>query len=128
MPRTAVLIVAAGVGERAGGGIPKQYRLLHGLPMLRRSALAFADHPGIALLQVMIGPGQEARAAEALDGLEHLPFMTGGATRQETVRRGLEALAAHKPDYVLIHDAARPFVSRGLIDNLIAALESGAPA
>ncbi len=128
MPRTAVLIVAAGVGERAGGGIPKQYRLLHGLPMLRRSALAFADHPGIALLQVMIGPGQETRAAEALDGLACLPFVTGGATRQETVRRGLEALAAHKPDFVLIHDAARPFVSRDLIDRLVATLESGTPA
>ncbi|HUO94255.1 MAG TPA: bifunctional 2-C-methyl-D-erythritol 4-phosphate cytidylyltransferase/2-C-methyl-D-erythritol 2,4-cyclodiphosphate synthase [Rhizomicrobium sp.] len=123
MSRTAVLIVAAGVGERAGGGIPKQYRLLHGLPMLRRSVLAFAGHPGIAFVQVMIGPGQESRAAQALDGIEHQPFVTGGETRQETVRRGLEALAEHKPDFVLIHDAARPFVSRALIDALIAALK-----
>ena len=128
MPRTAVLIVAAGVGERAGGGIPKQFRLLGGQSMLGRSARAFADHPGIALLQVMIGQGQDSRAAEALEGVSHLPFVTGGATRQESVRRGLEALAAHKPDYVLIHDAARPFVSRALIDNLIAALERGVPA
>ena len=126
MPRTAVLIVAAGVGERAGGGIPKQYRVLHGQPMLRRSVAAFVGH--IPLIQVVIGPGQEARAGEALAGLDVLPFVTGGATRQESVRRGLEALAPHKPDYVLIHDAARPFVSRGLIDSLVAALEKGAPA
>jgi len=128
MSRTAVLIVAAGVGERAGGGTPKQFRLLHGLPMLRRSVLAFAGHPDIAFIQVMIGPGQDARATETLEGIERLPFVTGGATRQETVRRGLEALAAHKPDFVLIHDAARPFVSRALIDRLVAMLKSGSPA
>jgi 2-C-methyl-D-erythritol 4-phosphate cytidylyltransferase / 2-C-methyl-D-erythritol 2,4-cyclodiphosphate synthase len=128
MPRTAVLIVAAGVGERAGGGMPKQFRLLSRVPMLRRSVLAFAEHPDIALIQIVIGPGQETRAAETLDRIDRLPFVTGGATRQDSVRRGLEALAAHKPDFVLIHDAARPFVSRALIDNLIAALKGGAPA
>lgn len=128
MSRTAVLIVAAGVGERAGGGMPKQFRPLGGVPMLRRSVLAFAGNPEIMAVQVVIGPGQEARAAEALEGLDPLPFVTGGATRQELVRRGLEALAAHKPDFVLIHDAARPFVSRELIANLIAALTGGVPA
>jgi 2-C-methyl-D-erythritol 4-phosphate cytidylyltransferase / 2-C-methyl-D-erythritol 2,4-cyclodiphosphate synthase len=128
MPRTAVLIVSAGVGERAGGDIPKQFRLLQGVPMLRRSALAFAGHPDIAAVQVVIGPGQEARAQNALAGLDMLPFVTGGASRQESVRRGLEALAAHKPVFVLIHDAARPFVSRDLIANLIAALAKGAAA
>src|SRR5215472_8976459 len=110
MPRTAVLIVAAGVGERAGGGIPKQYRLLHGVPMLRRSVAAFAGHSDIAAIQVVIGAGQEGMAGAALAGLDLLPFVTGGVTRQESVRRGLEALAAHDPDFVLIHDAARPFV------------------
>jgi 2-C-methyl-D-erythritol 4-phosphate cytidylyltransferase/2-C-methyl-D-erythritol 2,4-cyclodiphosphate synthase len=128
MPRTAVLIVAAGVGERAGGGVPKQFRLLHGVPMLRRSVLAFVENPQIAAVQVVIGPGQDAKAADTLAGLDHLPFVTGGATRQESVRLGLEALVAHKPDFVLIHDAARPFVSSALIADLIAALTAGAPA
>ncbi|MGB8364509.1 MAG: bifunctional 2-C-methyl-D-erythritol 4-phosphate cytidylyltransferase/2-C-methyl-D-erythritol 2,4-cyclodiphosphate synthase [Rhizomicrobium sp.] len=124
----AVLIVAAGQGERAGGGIPKQFRLLHGMPMIRRSVGAFAAHPDIALIQVVTGPGQDAHAATALAGLRLQPLVTGGATRQESVRRGLEALSAHQPDFVLIHDAARPFVSKGLIDNLIAALVGGAAA
>ena len=128
MPRTAVLIVAAGVGERAGGGIPKQYRLLHGVPMLRRSVAAFAGHSDIAAIQVVIGAGQEGMAGAALAGLDLLPFVTGGVTRQESVRRGLEALAAHDPDFVLIHDAARPFVSPALIGDLITALGSGAAA
>src|SRR5215469_12938073 len=93
MPRTAVLIVAAGLGERAGGGVPKQYRQLNGVPMLRRSVAAFAGNPDIAAIQVVIGAGQESLARDALAGLDLLPFVTGGATRQESVRRGLEALA-----------------------------------
>lgn len=128
MSRTAVLIVAAGVGERAGGGIPKQFRYLHGIPMLRRSVVAFVADPLIDRIQVVIGPGQETQAEDALTGLAHLPFVTGGTTRQESVRRGLEALAAHSPDYVLIHDAARPFVSQTLLGALIAALSGGAVA
>jgi 2-C-methyl-D-erythritol 4-phosphate cytidylyltransferase/2-C-methyl-D-erythritol 2,4-cyclodiphosphate synthase len=128
MPRTAVLIVAAGMGERAGGGVPKQYRLLGGLPMLRRSVLAFTGNSAICDVQVVIGPGQRDRAAEALAGLSLRPFVTGGATRQESVRLGLEALTGEAPDFVLIHDAARPFVSGTLIAALIAALGEGASA
>lgn len=128
MSRTAVLIVAAGVGERAGGGIPKQFRPLGGMAMLRRSVLAFEGHTDIDAVQVVIGPGQDAQAEDALAGLDHLPFVTGGTTRQESVRRGLEAIAGRNPDFVLVHDAARPFVSKTLIGNLIAALDRGAPA
>jgi len=128
MPRTAVLIVAAGAGERAGGGIPKQFRRLLGVPMLRRSVVAFVADPAIERIQVVIGPGQESHAEEALNGLALLPLVTGGATRQESVRRGLEVLAAHSPDFVLIHDAARPFVSGTLLGALIAALNGGAAA
>lgn len=125
MPSVAVVIVSAGVGERAGGGAPKQFRLLGGIPMLRRSVAAFA---GLGPVQVVVGAGQEERSQAVLDGLDVLPLVRGGMSRQDSVRLGLEALAAHQPDFVLIHDAARPFVSRPLIDALVAALEAGAPA
>jgi len=122
MLRIAVLIVAAGKGERSGFGLPKQYESLAGKPMLRRSVEAFGD----AVIQVVIGPGQETMAGDALAGLALPPSVTGGATRQDSVRRGLEALENHEPDFVLIHDAARPLVPARVIGNVIAALEKGA--
>jgi 2-C-methyl-D-erythritol 4-phosphate cytidylyltransferase/2-C-methyl-D-erythritol 2,4-cyclodiphosphate synthase len=122
MPKTAILIVAAGKGERAGTSLPKQYEPLAGRPMLRRTVEAFAGWP----VHVVIGLGQEDLAAAALRGLALPPLVTGGATRQESVRRGLEALAADAPDFVLIHDAARPLVSARLTAAVIAALEDGA--
>ena len=127
MPRLAILVVAAGKGERAGSAIPKQYARLLGRPMLRRAVEAFAAYRD-ALVQVMIAAGQEEFCRKAMDGLALRPPVLGGATRQETVRLGLEALAAASPDFVLIHDAARPLVSRKLIDGVIAALEAGAEA
>src|ERR1700739_2920902 len=100
--RIAVLIVAAGKGERSGRARPKQYESLGGKPMLRRSAEAFGDLPATTI-SVVIGPGQEALYAAAMsDG--PAPVM-GGARRQDSVRLGLEALAKNPPDYVLIHDA-----------------------
>jgi len=122
MSRTAVLIVAAGKGERAGTSLPKQYERLAGRPMLRRTVEAFRAYP----VQLVIGAGQEAMAAAALTGLALPTPVIGGASRQESVRRGLEALAANPPDYVLIHDAARPLVSSKTIAAVVAALESGA--
>src|SRR3569623_1418384 len=122
MPRLAVLIVAAGKGERAGTALPKQYEHLGGQPMLRRTVQAFQGYP----VRVVIGPGQDSLAAEALKGLSLPARVTGGATRQESVRRGLEALAAEVPDFVLIHDAARPLVSRRVIADVVKALEGGA--
>ena len=122
MPKTAILIVAAGKGERAGTGLPKQYEFLAGQPMLRRTVQAFAGFS----VQVVIGPGQDALAAAALQGLALPAPVTGGATRQESVRKGLEALAADAPDFVLIHDAARPLISPKVIAAVVAALEGGA--
>jgi 2-C-methyl-D-erythritol 4-phosphate cytidylyltransferase/2-C-methyl-D-erythritol 2,4-cyclodiphosphate synthase len=122
MSRIAVLIVAAGKGERAGLGLPKQYERLSGQPMLRRTVEAFRGHR----VQVVIGGGQQELAASALAGLNVPEPVLGGASRQESVRRGLEALSADAPDYVLIHDAARPLISRQVIDAVIAALEAGA--
>jgi len=127
MPRIAVLIVAAGKGERAGTSLPKQYERLGGRPLLRRTVEAFEGYS----VQVVIGAGQQEMAAAALAGLALPAPVTGGATRQESVRRGLEALAQEAPakdapDFVLIHDAARPLISPGVIQAVIGALESGA--
>src|SRR5262249_35000264 len=122
MTRTAVLIVAAGKGERAGTSLPKQYEPLAGRPLLRRSVEAFGAYP----VQVVIGAGQEDLAAAALAGVALRPPVAGGASRQESVRRGLEALAPDAPDYVLIHDAARPLISAKVIACVVAALEAGA--
>jgi 2-C-methyl-D-erythritol 4-phosphate cytidylyltransferase/2-C-methyl-D-erythritol 2,4-cyclodiphosphate synthase len=128
MSGVAVLIVAAGKGERAGGTSPKQFAPLLGKPMLRWTLEAFARHPSVASIQVAIGEQQDDLYATAVEGLNLLPPITGGATRQESVRRGLEALATAAPDLVLIQDAARPLVSNRLIDAVIAALEGGVDA
>jgi 2-C-methyl-D-erythritol 4-phosphate cytidylyltransferase / 2-C-methyl-D-erythritol 2,4-cyclodiphosphate synthase len=121
MPRIAVLIVAAGKGERAGRAGPKQYEPLAGQPMLKRTVEAFTGLP----VRVVIGPGQDAFYQAAMGPGVPAPI-TGGARRQDSVRLGLEALAGDAPDFVLIHDAARPLVSHALIERVIAALQAGA--
>jgi 2-C-methyl-D-erythritol 4-phosphate cytidylyltransferase/2-C-methyl-D-erythritol 2,4-cyclodiphosphate synthase len=125
MPSVAVLIVAAGKGERAGLDAPKQYAPLAGKALLRWTAETFA---GTGVLQIVIGADQEESCRTALGGLAHLAPVTGGATRQDSVRAGLEALAKDAPDFVLIHDAARPLVPRAVIARVVVALESGADA
>jgi 2-C-methyl-D-erythritol 4-phosphate cytidylyltransferase/2-C-methyl-D-erythritol 2,4-cyclodiphosphate synthase len=122
LAKIAVLIVAAGKGERAGTELPKQYERLAGKPMLRQTVEAFSGYQ----VQVVIGAGQEDLAGRALDGLALPAPVTGGATRQQSVRLGLEALAKDAPDFVLIHDAARPLISRKVIGDVIGALEAGA--
>ena len=126
MSRIAVLIVAAGKGERAGLGLPKQYERLAGQPLLRRTVDAFQASSLKCHIQVVIGAGQQELAAGALAGLDIPPPVLGGATRQESVRLGLEALSTLAPDYVLIHDAARPLISRAVIAAVVGALEAGA--
>lgn len=122
-PRITALIVAAGSGSRAGGEDPKQFRLVRGQPMLRHSYSALAAHPEIDGVVVAIGEEQEQDAQTALSGLPPAIFVTGGATRRESVLNGLEAIAkAGGADFVLIHDAARPFLSARIIDDLINAL------
>ena len=121
MSRIAVLIVAAGNGSRSGRANPKQYEALNGVPMLALTNAAFAPLP----VTVVIGPGQEAQYRAALGNDAPAPVI-GGARRQDSVRLGLEALEKEKPDFVLIHDAARPLVSRAVIDGVVAALEAGA--
>jgi len=118
----AAVIVAAGRGERAGGGIPKQYRDIAGEPMIRPTLRAFLNHPSVGVVQPVIGGGDEEAFRAATAGLAKLLApVAGGATRQASVRAGLDALAARAPALVLIHDAARPFLSPGLIGRAIAA-------
>ncbi len=114
------LIVAAGTGERAGGGVPKQYRTIAGKPALRWAVEAMIGHPATHSTRVVIGEGQREQAAVALDGLHVGDFIRGGAERADSVRAGLAAIGG---DAVLVHDAARPFCPPAVVDRLIAALE-----
>jgi 2-C-methyl-D-erythritol 4-phosphate cytidylyltransferase / 2-C-methyl-D-erythritol 2,4-cyclodiphosphate synthase len=122
MRHCLALVMAAGSGVRLGGDLPKQYRDLGGVPMLRRSIQAFSAHPAIDGAQVVIAADQAELYAAATAGMALPPPVIGGATRQASVRRGLEALLEEPPALVLVHDAARPFASRDLIDRVIAAL------
>jgi len=127
VPSVAVVVVAAGRGVRAGGGLPKQYRELAGEPVIRSSLSLFSWHGQIGPVQAVINPDDRALYEAAAKGLRLLPPVSGGATRQASVRAGLEALTAAKPDIVLVHDAARPFCSSELVARAIAACaKSGA--
>lgn len=123
---TAALIVAAGRGTRAGGQIPKQYQKLGGRALLRHSLDACLGHPALDPVLVVIHPDDMTAYQAAAAGLEQhpklLPPCSGGPSRQESVRLGLEVLAARNPAAVLIHDAARPFLRQAGIDALLAAL------
>jgi 2-C-methyl-D-erythritol 4-phosphate cytidylyltransferase/2-C-methyl-D-erythritol 2,4-cyclodiphosphate synthase len=123
MPGNLALVVAAGRGHRLGGGTPKQYLPLAGLPLLRHSLAAFASHPRIDAVAAVIAADDRALYESAAAGLDLLPPIAGGATRQESVRNGLEALAARNPARVLIHDAARPFVDSAIIGRVLDALD-----
>jgi 2-C-methyl-D-erythritol 4-phosphate cytidylyltransferase/2-C-methyl-D-erythritol 2,4-cyclodiphosphate synthase len=126
--RIAAVVVAGGRGLRAGGDLPKQYRSIAGEPVIRPSLAAFAHHPDICAVQPVIHPDDVALLEQAAGGLELLPAVPGGATRQASVRAGLEALARERPDLVLVHDAARPFVSNALIARAIAAASASGAA
>jgi 2-C-methyl-D-erythritol 4-phosphate cytidylyltransferase / 2-C-methyl-D-erythritol 2,4-cyclodiphosphate synthase len=127
MTATCALIVAAGRGTRFGGDLPKQYLPLGGATVLRHAVNASAAHPRIAGVLVAIRPEDRALFDRAVAGLSVLPPVPGGAERQDSVRFGLEALAEHKPERVLIHDGARPFPDAALIGRVIDGLDR-APA
>lgn len=126
----AVLVVAAGRGQRFGGGLPKQYRDLGGRPVLGHSLATFAAHPEVRRVRAVIHPDDRPLYDHAAAGLPLLEPVPGGASRQESVRLGLESLATldPAPDLVLIHDGARPLVDAGLISRVIAALGEAAGA
>src|SRR5690348_5032659 len=127
MSGTYAVIVAAGRGTRVGGTLPKQYLPLGGGTVLRHAVAAFATHARLAGVQVVTRDEDRAVFDKALAGMALLPPVPGGAERQDSVRLGLEALAAHSPDRVLIHDGARPFPDAALIDRVIEGLDR-APA
>lgn len=121
--KTVALIVAAGTGSRAGGETPKQYRRLQGRSLLAH-AIDGLGHPRIDGVLVVIGEGQHEAYGEALGGRDLPAPVVGGATRQQSVRNGLEAVARQGGfDRVLIHDAARPFLPAGVIERLLDALD-----
>ncbi len=120
----AAIIVAAGKGVRAGGAVPKQFAQLCGKPMLMHSVTALSSHPAITETTLVAGEGQEDDAREKLgESLNFVRLVTGGAERRDSVRAGLEALEGKGVTRVLIHDAARPFLSAAVIDALLAALD-----
>jgi 2-C-methyl-D-erythritol 4-phosphate cytidylyltransferase/2-C-methyl-D-erythritol 2,4-cyclodiphosphate synthase len=115
-------IVAAGRGERAGGGMPKQYRMLAGRPVLAWSVAAFAEDPRCTQIIIAAPPGGVDEARRHLGAAaDPCRFVEGGATRTASVANAVEAATQ---ETVLIHDAARPLVSRAILDGLLAALDS----
>ncbi|PLX39474.1 MAG: bifunctional 2-C-methyl-D-erythritol 4-phosphate cytidylyltransferase/2-C-methyl-D-erythritol 2,4-cyclodiphosphate synthase [Hyphomicrobiales bacterium] len=125
-PLVAAIIVAGGRGSRAADPAddrPKQYRTLAGKPVIARTLCSFRDHPRVTRIVTVIHRDDAdafADAVSAIGGPHESAF--GGATRQASVLAGLEALAGDPPDIVLIHDAARPFVSAQTIDRVVDAL------
>lgn len=127
--KVTALIVCAGRGTRMGPGAPKQYRRLGGAAVLRHTAEAFLRHPTITSVAVVIHAEDGALYEEAVRGLPLLPPVIGGATRDASVRLGLEALSGpDAPDRVLIHDGVRPFVTAETITAAIASLDTGPAA
>ena len=124
-----MVVVAAGRGSRVGGAVPKQFRPLHGEPLVRTTLRVLVQTPRVGAVQPVIHPDDADLFRGAVGDLPVLSAVHGGATRQASVRAGLEALAAQNPapDVVLVHDAARPFLTASLIERAIAAVET-APA
>ena len=107
MSGTVALVVGAGEGLRFGGEVPKQYRRLAGHAILRRSLMAFLDHPEVTAVQAVIHPNHQDLYQDAVRGLSLPSPVHGGATRQESVALGLESLADNPPARVLVHDPSR---------------------
>jgi 2-C-methyl-D-erythritol 4-phosphate cytidylyltransferase len=130
LPRdVGVVVVAAGRGVRLGGPVPKQYRELGGVPMLLRALRPFASHPEVAHVVVVLPEADAARPPAFLAELTGgaLSITAGGAERSDSVALGLSAVPA-ACGLILVHDAARPLVDRGVIDRVIAAARDGAGA
>lgn len=119
MEKIAVVLVAGGRGSRAGEGLPKQYRSVAGKPLIQHTLAALVKGLPEALVQPVIHPDDTALFDNSAASFDTLSPVAGGKTRQDSVFAGLQALQEHNPDYVLVHDAARPFVSRALIDGVL---------
>lgn len=122
LPSFAAIVVAAGKGLRAGQPLPKQFAQWRGKPVVRHSVEAFIE-AGAAPVVVAIPDNGERAARSALAGLDGIVLVVGGATRQDSVRAAMEALAARAPQRVLVHDAARPNLPQTVIGRLLDALD-----
>lgn len=127
--QVAAIVVAAGRGVRAGGGTPKQYQRLAGQSVLTRTLGALADHPAVAQLVVVTTPDDASLWQDRVILPPACPVsvVPGGATRDASVLAGLTAVETAMT-HVLIHDAARPLVTHGVIDRVLAALQHHAGA
>ena len=106
--KIAAIVLAGGRGTRSGGDLPKQYRELSGEAVILPSLRLFLGHPQISLVQPVIHPDDRDRYAALTRGLDLQQPVAGGATRQASVLAGLNALEQVQPDFVLVHDSARP--------------------
>jgi 2-C-methyl-D-erythritol 4-phosphate cytidylyltransferase / 2-C-methyl-D-erythritol 2,4-cyclodiphosphate synthase len=122
MASCVALVVAAGRGTRLGAPLPKQYLPLGGTAVLGHAVRALTEHPAIAAVRVIIHPDDRPHYDAATAGIALLPPVAGGAQRQDSVRNGLLSLSEEAPDMVLIHDGARPFLDRVVIDRVLAGL------
>jgi 2-C-methyl-D-erythritol 4-phosphate cytidylyltransferase/2-C-methyl-D-erythritol 2,4-cyclodiphosphate synthase len=126
--KSVALIVAAGRGHRFGGEMPKQYTQLDGAPVLRHTVMAFLSQPKIDHVRVVIHPDDMDLYEAATEGLGLKTPIFGGEERQDSVRLGLQQIADDAPDFVLIHDGARPYISADVISRVLDALGSAAGA
>jgi 2-C-methyl-D-erythritol 4-phosphate cytidylyltransferase len=127
LPRNVgVIVAAAGRGTRIGGDLPKQYLPLNGVPILLRAVRPFASHPDVAQVVVVLAPPDAESPPAFLAEMEGeaLAITAGGRERSDSVAAGLRALQAGC-EIVLVHDGARPFVDRGVIDAVIAYARAG---
>ncbi len=124
--KTTAIIAAGGAGRRMGGRVPKQFLMLAGRPVLRHTLERFAGAPGIDAIVLVLPAADLERGRELTQGLGvACSVVAGGETRQESVRRGFEAAA--DADLLVVHDGARPLVSRQLIEQVReAAVQYGA--
>ncbi len=124
MTGCVALILAGGRGTRLGATLPKQYLPLGADAVLRHAVSGFVDHPAVDGVRVVVGAADREHCDRALDGLDLMEPVTGGGTRQDSARLGLESLVPVDPRTVLIHDAARPFADAPTISRVLAALET----
>ena len=122
----AAIVVAAGRGTRVGGETPKQYRMLAGKPVIVHALRIFLVHPSVETVLPVVHADDRSRfdgavSAAGLPSEKLRAPVPGGATRQDSARRGLEALVGEAPNLVLVHDAARPFLTSDLVGRAIAA-------
>lgn len=128
MVEVAAVVVAAGQGVRAGGDLPKQFREIGGTPLLRHALLQFVENPQVDAVQLVIRAEDTALVSKLTSDIDMLSPVFGGRTRQASVRAGLQALLSLTPRIVLVHDAARPFASAGLIARAISTAEKSGAA